>query len=848
MTVDTPVLHHKKKPLLDYCEANSCQFMVRTETPSNGYYGFEDVHAFLAYMETVPENQRTFYEYMTETTPRRFYFDIEYIDADGNEDVEPFNKCLEKIEEYFKEYFDIAQPEFEIATASGCPNSNLVEYKNSFHVLLKNYFLPNHKTMRNVVDHMKGYFSECKEIDFAPYGGTQSFRILGCTKRPKKAGDLLRFKRPYAGSSQECLDHLVTFLRGEEELSFYTFFAKTDNRIASLPRSRGHKRKRASRDDSGCHSENEDDDTGEFVECEGRHYRFNFFKAESLLALLDPSYYNDYEKWIRIGMALKQYGPECFILFKEFSQQSHKYDAKECEEKWRSFPDDAQVSCQTLIYEARQCNPEAVDDIFAHIKTPVQSKYMKAVFGVERLQQILQYVDRREDAERITIQFLHATVVFVLNGCNAYYMVKMGPNRFQKINVDKYEKSMGSHLCCQFKNSVEECVDNMLNSSTDKVENPHVDVKKLHQRIQDRISHDQMVFNPGLPFDDNAYTINRFMGYRLTRFDFKMGSMGAKAELIYRHIDEVLLDRESNASRAFFFGWLNRLLNNPGPLTRICVVLYSLPGCGKNIFTHFLRRVIGDEYVYETTEDRLFQKFNSQMENQILVIGNELANRGMTKRNADKLKDLITCESLEVESKGMNSEVVPNYANFILTTNNIDALKVERGDRRFYILELSSRHCRDADYFNALSAAIEDDEAVREFLTWLHTKYDKEVWNPSMLPMTAVKQEMIISNAPDVVQFMVDSRSIFEDEWVGSTQVAYDIFFTKYKAWMLESGTNKDRRLKRRQVENDLKTYFGATLTSNINGYKNNLHIDFKSLNSIEQHMKKHFGYTFKWE
>lgn len=840
----------RKAEAIEYAAAQSHTFIIRTEYPSQGFMTFGTADDFITYMESRPAPQRCFYEFMQEDTPRKFYFDVEYM-TDEEESSDKLDTIVEKLDEYFAEFFDIQTPDWEIATSSGMYDSAKVEVKNSFHVLLKGYFMPNYFTMRKVVDHMKVQLADIG-IDFAPYGKTQGFRIFGCTKRAKKAGDLARFKREFRGSSNDIKDHLVTFLRCEEELPMYTFFAKTNTALGNLPRRRGVKRKRPS-EDSGCHgsirSDNEDDDvlddTGHFV-------KFNFFKAESLLALLDESFYNTYEKWIRIGMSLKKYGEECSLLFHEFSQQSDKYDAKECEEKWRSFPIDSQVSCQTLIHEARRCNPDAVDDIFAHVKTPVQSKYMKATFGYERLREILRLVDDRDTAERITIQFIHATTVFVLNSCNSYYMMKEGPNKFQKIDVAKYEKSMLRHMCAPYKNSLEEAVENMVNNASEKIEVPMVEPAKLHNRIQNKITHDAMIFDPTQEFDDNRRVINRFMGYNIKRCETVSGELSDKAAKILDHCRDIICNNESLQVHRFFFLWLNKLLNHPGKQTEICLVLHSLPGCGKNIFTHLLRRVIGTEYTYETTEDRLFQKFNMQMENRVLVIANELATSGMTKKYADRLKDLITRSEIEVESKGVNTEVVPNFANYVLTTNNIDALKIDSGDRRMFVLTLSDEKRGNTEYFRDLGDAIEDDDVVREFLAWLDETYPISEWDPRTLPMTRAKMEMMLNEAPLVIQFIIDNKHLFmRGGAFDGCCIEVNAFIGEYKTWLQLMNRIRNSRLQKRQVMNDLRVYMGATtpyIGAGINRHRASGMVDFKTVDYMTQQLQNQFGNSFKWE
>lgn len=227
------------------------------------------------------------------------------------------------------------------------------------------------------------------------------------------------------------------------------------------------------------------------------------------------------------------------------------------------------------------------------------------------------------------------------------------------------------------------------------------------------------------------------------------------------------------------------------------------------------------------------------MANQILVIGNELANNGMTKKKADNLKDLITSDTIEVESKGVNTEVIPNFANFVLTTNNADAMRVDNGDRRLLILSLRDTHCKDSVYFKKLCDAIEDDQCVREFLTYLDGQYNVDEWNANQLPMTQLKQEMLVNSAPPFIQFILDNKTLFTDVWQ-TYVVDFVVLQDQYKKWIQENHLQRKACFQKRYIIRDVSIHF------NVKTLKNR--IDFRSADFIEKKLQRHFGSTFKWE
>ena len=68
---------------------------------------------------------------------------------------------------------------------------------------------------------------------------------------------------------------------------------------------------------------------------------------------LPSFFYDDYFKWITVGMALKNdLGDRAFSLWDEWSQQSDKYDGKRIRSKWDTFKP-SNVTVATIFYNAK---------------------------------------------------------------------------------------------------------------------------------------------------------------------------------------------------------------------------------------------------------------------------------------------------------------------------------------------------------------------------------------------------------------------------------------------------------------------------------------------------------------
>ncbi|MEC4812727.1 MAG: bifunctional DNA primase/polymerase [Scytonema sp. PMC 1069.18] len=75
-----------------------------------------------------------------------------------------------------------------------------------------------------------------------------------------------------------------------------------------------------------------------------------------LLSRLHPHRADDYQEWIRVGMALYSHSPALLSLWEDWSRQSSKYKPGECAYKWSTF-NPTRISIRTLYYLAEVDSP-----------------------------------------------------------------------------------------------------------------------------------------------------------------------------------------------------------------------------------------------------------------------------------------------------------------------------------------------------------------------------------------------------------------------------------------------------------------------------------------------------------
>lgn len=111
-------------------------------------------------------------------------------------------------------------------------------------------------------------------------------------------------------------------------------------------------------------------------------------------------------------------------------------------------------------------------------------------------------------------------------------------------------------------------------------------------------------------------------------------------------------------------------------------------GIGKGVLGSIFKMLFGKNN-FHAGADRMFKgTFNYQIANKRMVYCDEILIK--SKEEEDKLK-LVVNDSIEIERKGYDAEEIQNYANFYISSNNLDAIKITADDRRFSIVDLTDK-------------------------------------------------------------------------------------------------------------------------------------------------------------
>ena len=210
-----------------------------------------------------------------------------------------------------------------------------------------------------------------------------------------------------------------------------------------------------------------------------------------------------------------------------------------------------------------------------------------------------------------------------------------------------------------------------------------------------------------------------------------------------------------NDSIEFALNWFASIVQHPMKLNEIMQLLYSIQGVGKDtLFDYIGNKILGKKYYFNTDKtELLFGRFNSCIENKILVIMNETSGKDTYQIN-ENIKCAITAENNTIEHKGMKQYKNTNHIEYVFLTNNENPIKVPQGDRRFCGIECNNNICNDKEYFDALRSEIDSGTIDRAFFNYMMSIDVDNYDFTNNRPITQFYNDMKEMNTPPMALFL----------------------------------------------------------------------------------------------
>ena len=370
--------------------------------------------------------------------------------------------------------------------------------------------------------------------------------------------------------------------------------------------------------------------------------------------------YYEYEDWWRIGMVYayeSRWSDEALESFKDWSKLDiARYDEKKLEQMWNSWKDKKpnEFTINKLIYYYN-LDKNKKENIYFDI---YNSTYTKDNDG--------KYKGTANKAG--VIEELNKTLCFIRE--TSEILVFENKHYFQKC-ASSFEKLIGKY--------------NFLDLKTNRM----VSISNLW--LKNNTTRREVRCFGFDPQNKEKEIFNLWRGYNITKemadeFDIKL------AEPIINHIKVILCDNNDEAFE-YVMNWMAHVIQKPHIKMGVVLCLKStFEGAGKNVVITKLEKIIGKEHYLQVKHmDEIIGTFNGIGEAKTLVNLDECV-WGKDKKKEGIIKNLVTEENKYINKKNKEAYVIPDYCNYILSTNNECFAPTTEGGRRFYALEVNNKY------------------------------------------------------------------------------------------------------------------------------------------------------------
>ncbi|MCC6677428.1 MAG: hypothetical protein IT436_09810 [Phycisphaerales bacterium] len=231
------------------------------------------------------------------------------------------------------------------------------------------------------------------------------------------------------------------------------------------------------------------------------------------------------------------------------------------------------------------------------------------------------------------------------------------------------------------------------------------------------------------------------------------------------------------------YGYLLHLMaywiQNPAEPGHVAVAVKGKKGCGKGILWREHGGLWGRHYLQISNPKHLVGDFNAHLRDAAFIFADEAFYAG-DRRHESILKTIVTEPTLMVEGKGIDAEQAPNRIKLGMASNSDWIVPATEDERRFFVLNASSRRIGDRAYFKAIA----DQMAAGGRAAMLHEllNLDLSDFDPRDVPKTAALAEQIKEGREPELVWLDD---LLEDGMLPDSARGYaaDFAYGNERAW-----------------------------------------------------------------
>jgi phage/plasmid-associated DNA primase len=306
--------------------------------------------------------------------------------------------------------------------------------------------------------------------------------------------------------------------------------------------------------------------------------------------------------------------------------------------------------------------------------------------------------------------------------------------------------------------------------------------------------YDNYVFKP-FPLKVEEYEYNTWTDFEITKTEYEEDQT-----VIDRLLDYMKNLFNNDEVVKYILAYFANRIQNPAIRNMVCIILYGEEGDGKNRLFDIFKNLIGDKYYTELENAKQMFGTHSCIEKEKLFICVNEAKGKDNYENSETLKARITTDRLIVNPKGIQEFKIDNFCDYIMTTNNANAVNLHDKSRRYLYVETTSYYSRNSEFFNKFSNDIVDNpKALRVIYEYL-MKFDVKSVIPSgnfqnHIPETEIQKDIIKNNRDKVLYFLEDlinepkyTLTFDDDDDTKEFKIKNSDVFAEWKLWITKNN------------------------------------------------------------
>jgi len=202
-------------------------------------------------------------------------------------------------------------------------------------------------------------------------------------------------------------------------------------------------------------------------------------------------------------------------------------------------------------------------------------------------------------------------------------------------------------------------------------------------------------------------------------------------------------------------------LQNPSLKSKVCCVYFGEEEVGKSTIITTIYKIFGKYAIQIQSAKQLYKDHSTVEKEKILVCVNEVG--GVANfENSEILKTRVTEDTLYINPKGIQAYEIDNFADYDMTTNNVNVIKnTDESRRRWFQVDCSNYYAGNSEFFNDYYTNIVNNPyAIKKIyeglINWKCSDYVKDCNFQKYKPETELSKEVRTGNRCKITYFMID--------------------------------------------------------------------------------------------